>query len=367
MNADASMQIPIVRTERSVSEDPSWSPDGTRIAFVSYERANADIYSVGPDGSDRARLTDDPAHDSDPAWSPDGTRLVWLRGPTRYQAAVHVKSLSGGGETRISPESATDFEPAWSANGRIAFGSLHRGSELRTVGVGGESPQTLDVAPSSRRKLVGSEMSIDIYPSTSAVEYGQPVALAGDVLVRNGGCAFESLVDTKVVVSAKAVGEGAFRVVTELKNPNGGWRITDVPSIETTYEARIGRRLAAEAVVRVRPRVLLARLPKPGFLEATVTSLRSYEGRVVLVQRRSRGGAWRTLRRLVLNARSSARFRAPPGRTVLRVYIGAAEAGPGYVTGVSRPLVVRRQPQGGRRAPPRPSRRRPARGRSGAA
>jgi dipeptidyl aminopeptidase/acylaminoacyl peptidase len=342
MNADGSMQIPIVRTQRSVSEDPSWSPDGTRIAFVSYEGANADVYSVRPDGSDRTRLTDDPAHDSDPAWSPDGTRLAWLRGPTRYRAAVHVKSLSGGGETRISPDSASDFEPAWSANGRIAFGALHRGSELRVVGAGGESPQTLDVAPSPRRRLLGSEMSIEISPSTSAVEYGQPVALAGDVLVRNAGCSFESLVDTRVVVSAKAFGEETFRVVAELKNPNGGWRAAHVPQIQTTYEARIGRRLAAETVVLVRPRVVLARLRKPGFLQATVSSLHSYEGRVALVQRRGRGGVWRTFRRLILGARSSATFRAPRGRTVLRVYVSAAEAGPGYVTGISAPLVVRR-------------------------
>jgi hypothetical protein len=342
MNADGSMQIPLVRTPRSVSEDPSWSPDGTRIAFMSYDGANADVYAVRPDGSDRARLTNDPAHDSGPAWSPDGMRLAWLRGPRRYQAAVHVKTLMGGGETRISPESATDFEPAWSANDRIAFGALRRGSELTVVGAGGESPQTLDVAPSPRRMIRGSEMSIDIFPSTSVLEYGQSVALAGDVLVRNAGCAFESLVDTKVTVSAKALGEDTFRVVAELKNPNGGWRVAHAPQIHTTYEARIGRRLAAETVVLVRPRVALARLPKRGFLRANVTSLRSYEGRVVLAQRRVRGGAWRTFRKLTLDAHSSATFRAPPGRSVLRVYISAREAGPGYVTGISRPLAVRR-------------------------
>lgn len=56
---------------RRVSPDgdnPDWSPDGTRIAFDATHRSNRDIYVVDADGTNRRRLTRDPAADSDPTW-----------------------------------------------------------------------------------------------------------------------------------------------------------------------------------------------------------------------------------------------------------------------------------------------------------
>ena len=56
------------------SENPNWSPDGTRIVFDSdrVEKGDLDIYSVKADGSDIRRLTNSPALDALPAYSPDG-------------------------------------------------------------------------------------------------------------------------------------------------------------------------------------------------------------------------------------------------------------------------------------------------------
>ncbi|MCJ7584634.1 MAG: hypothetical protein MUO30_07675, partial [Anaerolineales bacterium] len=50
--------------------DAAYSPDGLRIAFESSDNMNYDIYVMGVDGKDRARLTTDPALDFDPAWRP---------------------------------------------------------------------------------------------------------------------------------------------------------------------------------------------------------------------------------------------------------------------------------------------------------
>jgi TolB protein len=49
---------------------PSWSPDGSRIAFISHRDGNHEIYMMDADGSNQTNLTNDAARDTNPSWSP---------------------------------------------------------------------------------------------------------------------------------------------------------------------------------------------------------------------------------------------------------------------------------------------------------
>jgi len=62
-----------------MDEDPSWSPDGSRIAFASTRAggSNVDIHVMDADGSQVVRLTDHAAPDQDPAWAADGQSLFF--------------------------------------------------------------------------------------------------------------------------------------------------------------------------------------------------------------------------------------------------------------------------------------------------
>jgi Tol biopolymer transport system component len=65
----------------SESRNPAWSPDGTRIAYESTRSGNSEIWVMNVDGTgEPVSVSNDPAWDSEPAWSPDGTQITFTRG-----------------------------------------------------------------------------------------------------------------------------------------------------------------------------------------------------------------------------------------------------------------------------------------------
>ena len=70
-------RAPLLRLTNHPATDgaPSWSPDGSRIAFTSNRDGKSEIYLMNPDGSGVTRLTNNEFDDKDPAWSPDGNKI----------------------------------------------------------------------------------------------------------------------------------------------------------------------------------------------------------------------------------------------------------------------------------------------------
>ncbi|MBN1220214.1 MAG: PD40 domain-containing protein [Anaerolineae bacterium] len=64
-------------TTSNLDTAPALSPDGQRIAFMSLQEGNWDIYVINADGSNRRRLTTNPARDGLPTWSPDGRAIAF--------------------------------------------------------------------------------------------------------------------------------------------------------------------------------------------------------------------------------------------------------------------------------------------------
>ena len=133
-----------VTPEPLSDNEPSWSPDGTRIAFWSMRDGATDIYTIAPDGSRLANLTGDrPETFFSPDWSPDGRQLaVFMENPTRQLAIMDPTTAE---TTPVVSE--VGLTPAWSPDGtRIAFDNWFGGvsvvnsdgSDQRYVGYGRE-------------------------------------------------------------------------------------------------------------------------------------------------------------------------------------------------------------------------------------
>jgi TolB protein len=102
---------------------PTWSPDGTRIAF----KSNGNIYVMNADGSAQKRLTRAPSTgrgDEYPAWSPDGSRIAFARSRVGGLAEIYVIHIDGSGLKRLTHTSELSLSPAWSPDStELAFDS----------------------------------------------------------------------------------------------------------------------------------------------------------------------------------------------------------------------------------------------------
>jgi len=96
-----------------LQQEPTWSPDGTRIAYASDRAGNMDIWVQPIEGTSRRQLTTSPAHDSQPSWSPDGRSLVFRS--ERDGGGLYVVGADGLGERRVAE---FGYRPRWSPDGR---------------------------------------------------------------------------------------------------------------------------------------------------------------------------------------------------------------------------------------------------------
>ena len=107
---------------------PAWSPDGKRMAYVSFERGHAVVYEQMMDSGRRIVLANYPGSNSAPAWSPDGARLAVVLtkdGPSQ----IYLINADGSGLKRLTFSGAIDTEPSWSPDGtQLLFTSDRDGS-----------------------------------------------------------------------------------------------------------------------------------------------------------------------------------------------------------------------------------------------
>ncbi len=105
---------------------PSWSPDGRKLAYVSFENRRSEIYIQDLYTQQRERITDFAGINGSPKWSPDGKKLAMTLSKDG-STEVYVMDLATRQLDRITNHYAIDTEPAWAPDGRSLIFTSERG------------------------------------------------------------------------------------------------------------------------------------------------------------------------------------------------------------------------------------------------
>jgi TolB protein len=122
---------------------PAWSPDGRRMAYVSFESGVSRIFVQELATGRRQAVSSKPGINSAPAWSPDGTQLALVLGGVDGNLDIYVLTLATGELRRLTQHPAIDTEPAWAPDGRSIFFTSDRagGPQVYRVGLDGQNPR----------------------------------------------------------------------------------------------------------------------------------------------------------------------------------------------------------------------------------
>lgn len=168
---------------------PSYSPDGSRIAFVSNRSGSDEIWVAGADGTNAVRMT----YFGGPLvglmnWSPDGQRIVFHARP-EGQADVFAIPAAGGLPERLTNHRADDFMPSFSHDGRwIYFASRRSGDyAIWKMPSSGDAPATQLTSSGGTRPFEsadGRTVYYHTWPNPDGilavpVDGGQPVKIIG--------------------------------------------------------------------------------------------------------------------------------------------------------------------------------------------
>src|SRR5207302_464062 len=113
------------------AQDPQISPDGRRVVYVRRysdimtDSSYSDLWMVNSDGSDERPLTTGMRNDASPRWSPDGTRIAFVSGEGESPAQIYVMWADTAQVARVTSIQNAPGGIAWSPDGKqIAFTAM---------------------------------------------------------------------------------------------------------------------------------------------------------------------------------------------------------------------------------------------------
>jgi TolB protein len=123
---------------------PAWSPDGRKMAYVSFEQKKPVIYVQNLADGKRLALASFRGSNSSPAWSPDGSKLAIVLSKDDT-SQIYLINATGGEPRRVSSGGALETEPVFSPDGEWLYYTSDRGGspQIYRVPVAGGAPKRM--------------------------------------------------------------------------------------------------------------------------------------------------------------------------------------------------------------------------------
>lgn len=123
---------------------PAWSPDGRRLAYVSFENERSEIFVQDLTSGTRSKISSAPGINSAPAWSPDGGYLA-LTLSSGGNPDIYIMDVNSRKLRKLTNHHGIDTEPAWSPDGRFIYFTSNRSGapQIYQMPFGGGSPKRL--------------------------------------------------------------------------------------------------------------------------------------------------------------------------------------------------------------------------------
>jgi Tol biopolymer transport system component len=127
-----------------LNTDPTWSPDGEKILFISKRDGNNELYVMNKDGSNQTRLTFTNQRESEPRWSPDGKEILFNSERTGVNQ-IFKMNADGSGQINLTKSSVEEYQGTWSPKGdRISFTSIRdRNAQVYLMNTDGSNQKPL--------------------------------------------------------------------------------------------------------------------------------------------------------------------------------------------------------------------------------
>ena len=129
---------------------PSWTSDGNMLIYAAYQGENLDLFAINSDGSDKKQLTQTNVSEKHPALSPDGTKLVFssdLSGTFDLYLIenFNIPEFHSQPTVQLTFENGDELYPTWSPGGdRILYTSTENGNkDLRIIYTDGGNSVTV--------------------------------------------------------------------------------------------------------------------------------------------------------------------------------------------------------------------------------
>ncbi len=121
---------------------PGWSPDGRKLAYVSFENGQSQVFVQELRTGARRRVSARVGVNSAPAWSPDGQRLALTLSKGDGNLDIYILELNSQVLTRLTNWSSIETEPSWSKDGKTLYFTSDRsgGPQIYRTAVSGGAP-----------------------------------------------------------------------------------------------------------------------------------------------------------------------------------------------------------------------------------